>query len=376
MQERVGLQAVTDGEFRRRSWWLDLIMGWDGFSADRTGSDTLKWRNDQGVTQASPTVGHGPDPLAAQSVVRAFKFLKRNTRAVPKVTMPAPNCVHFYMGGRSPHRSTRTGMRSGRMSSRPTGPRSRRWSTPARATSSSTTPASRFCATRRIASTVRRWGEDPDALLRVYARTNERSARRCPRACHGHVPPVPRQPRRHTGWRRAATTRWPTCCSTRSTFTATSSSTIPRGPARSRRCGCCRRARAWCWASVSVEDARAGIRDDLKRRIEASRDIRAARPARGQPAVRLLQLDRGQSAGPEPSRKPSSGASSKWRTRYGEQHEKTQARAEARHLSAHLPAGVLRADEEDRRAQPVARRARSSAGCTSRCCGTSSGASR
>ena len=37
MQERVGLQAATDGEFRRRSWWLDLIMGWDGFSADRTG---------------------------------------------------------------------------------------------------------------------------------------------------------------------------------------------------------------------------------------------------------------------------------------------------------------------------------------------------
>jgi 5-methyltetrahydropteroyltriglutamate--homocysteine methyltransferase len=22
MQERIGLQAVTDGEFRRRSWWL------------------------------------------------------------------------------------------------------------------------------------------------------------------------------------------------------------------------------------------------------------------------------------------------------------------------------------------------------------------
>src|SRR5689334_19700520 len=32
MQERVGLEAATDGEFRRRSWWLDLIMGWEGFS--------------------------------------------------------------------------------------------------------------------------------------------------------------------------------------------------------------------------------------------------------------------------------------------------------------------------------------------------------
>ena len=35
MQERAGLESATDGEFRRRSWWLDLIMGWDGFAADR-----------------------------------------------------------------------------------------------------------------------------------------------------------------------------------------------------------------------------------------------------------------------------------------------------------------------------------------------------
>ena len=51
MQERVGLKAVTDGEFRRRSWWLELILGWEGFAADRTGSGTLKWRNESGVTQ-------------------------------------------------------------------------------------------------------------------------------------------------------------------------------------------------------------------------------------------------------------------------------------------------------------------------------------
>jgi 5-methyltetrahydropteroyltriglutamate--homocysteine methyltransferase len=34
--------------------------------------------------------------------VRAFSFLKSNTKAVPKVTMPAPNCVHYYMGGKIP----------------------------------------------------------------------------------------------------------------------------------------------------------------------------------------------------------------------------------------------------------------------------------
>ena len=48
MQERVGLRSVTDGEFRRRSWWLDLIMNWEGFTADRTGTMEFTWRNAKG----------------------------------------------------------------------------------------------------------------------------------------------------------------------------------------------------------------------------------------------------------------------------------------------------------------------------------------
>jgi 5-methyltetrahydropteroyltriglutamate--homocysteine methyltransferase len=33
-------------------------------------------------------------------VVRAFSFLRECTRGVPKVTLPAPNCVHYYTGGK------------------------------------------------------------------------------------------------------------------------------------------------------------------------------------------------------------------------------------------------------------------------------------
>jgi 5-methyltetrahydropteroyltriglutamate--homocysteine methyltransferase len=103
MQERVGLRAVTDGEFRRRSWWLELILGWQGFAADRTGSGALKWRNESGVTQGfSDLKLTGRIRWQPSSVVEAFVFLRDNTRAVPKVTMPAPNCVHYYMGGRIP----------------------------------------------------------------------------------------------------------------------------------------------------------------------------------------------------------------------------------------------------------------------------------
>src|SRR5688572_15619074 len=103
MQERAGLRAATDGEFRRRSWWLELILGWEGFEADRTGSPKLQWRNESGITQGfSELKLNGKIRWRPSSVVRAFEFLKRNTRAVPKVTMPAPNCVHYYMGGKIP----------------------------------------------------------------------------------------------------------------------------------------------------------------------------------------------------------------------------------------------------------------------------------
>ena len=101
MQERLGLHAVTDGEFRRRSWWLELIRGWEGFAADRTGSAKLKWRDASGPTQGFSDLNViGPIRWRPSSVVRAFEFLKATTRRVPKVTIPAPNCVHYYTGGK------------------------------------------------------------------------------------------------------------------------------------------------------------------------------------------------------------------------------------------------------------------------------------
>ncbi len=100
MQERVGLQAATDGEFRRRSWWLDLIMGWDGFSADRAGATEMVWRNPQGETKASSRLWvTGPIRWRQSATVRAFQFLKANCKAVPKVTLPAPLILHMFGGG-------------------------------------------------------------------------------------------------------------------------------------------------------------------------------------------------------------------------------------------------------------------------------------
>lgn len=100
MQERAGLQAATDGEFRRRSWWLDLIMGWDGFVADRKGTTEMMWRNKEGATQPFSRLWiNGPIRWKPSATVRAFEFLQANTRLVPKVTLPAPILVHMYACG-------------------------------------------------------------------------------------------------------------------------------------------------------------------------------------------------------------------------------------------------------------------------------------
>ncbi len=100
MQERVGLKAVTDGEFRRRSWWLELIMNWDGFAADRTGMSELAWRNEAGAQQAFSRLWvNAPIRWRPSAIARAVAFLKANTTRVPKVTIPAPMVPHMFGGG-------------------------------------------------------------------------------------------------------------------------------------------------------------------------------------------------------------------------------------------------------------------------------------
>ena len=177
MQERVGLQAATDGEFRRRSWWLDLIMGWQGFSADRAGASEMVWRNKQGETKASSRLWvTGPIRWRPSATVRAFEFLKRHTSLAPKVTLPAPLILHMFGGGDA-------GIREGHYKDIDAF-----WADVVAAYRTEVKALVEAGATyiqfddTSIAflcdplhrETVRRWGSDADALLRVYAaRMNE-----------------------------------------------------------------------------------------------------------------------------------------------------------------------------------------------------------
>jgi methionine synthase II (cobalamin-independent) len=99
MQEEVGLQSATDGEFRRGSWHMDFIYALEGVS--RASDDlVVHFRNAEGGLDFTPAalkvdgrIGVGETIFGAD-----FSFLKEHTRNVPKQTIPSPSMVH-YRGG-------------------------------------------------------------------------------------------------------------------------------------------------------------------------------------------------------------------------------------------------------------------------------------
>src|SRR5580658_350975 len=100
MQEEVGLQSATDGEFRRASWHMDFIYALGGVSK-APGHLTVKFHNAAGDIEFTPASIHIDGQLRIVDTIfaDAFVFLKDHvTTAVPKLTIPSPNMVH-YRGG-------------------------------------------------------------------------------------------------------------------------------------------------------------------------------------------------------------------------------------------------------------------------------------
>ncbi len=94
MQEDVGLKVVTDGEFRRGSYWGRFVERIDGFAIK---SAVFKFRDDQGH-QVDFTAPYADGKLKRNKplALDEFEFLKGITSATPKITLPAPSTMHFY----------------------------------------------------------------------------------------------------------------------------------------------------------------------------------------------------------------------------------------------------------------------------------------
>jgi 5-methyltetrahydropteroyltriglutamate--homocysteine methyltransferase len=105
LQEDVGLQTVTDGEFRRASWHMDFIYRLRGISRT-TDAIQVHFRNTKGdldFTAAALKVDAkvGLHDADAPIFGADFSFLKSvATTGTPKLTIPSPSMVH-YRGGRA-----------------------------------------------------------------------------------------------------------------------------------------------------------------------------------------------------------------------------------------------------------------------------------
>ena len=96
MQERIGLRAATDGEYRRAYWHYDFVSGLRGVEL---------YEPEQKIAFKGATLGHalrvtGPIRYEAPVMVEDFRFVAQHVKtAIPKQTIPSPSVVHFR-GGR------------------------------------------------------------------------------------------------------------------------------------------------------------------------------------------------------------------------------------------------------------------------------------
>jgi len=90
-QEGVGLQSITDGEFRRSWWHLDFLWGLDGLE---------KHIMDTGVAFATVTTRNeglkvtGKIGFSVHPMLEHFKFVAAHTMRTPKITIPAPSALY------------------------------------------------------------------------------------------------------------------------------------------------------------------------------------------------------------------------------------------------------------------------------------------
>ena len=102
MQEDAGLQAATDGEFRRASWHMDFIYQLDGITKE-AGEIAVTFFNEDGEIEFTPAALKVEARIGLHHTIfeDAFRFLASTvTAAVPKLTIPSPSMVH-YRGGRA-----------------------------------------------------------------------------------------------------------------------------------------------------------------------------------------------------------------------------------------------------------------------------------
>ena len=99
-QQDLGLEGVTDGEFRRTYFHIDFLTQLEGVSTK--GGIAVSFHSNAGNVDFAPPVMQVTGKVRHVKDIqrRDFEFLKSVTTRTPKVTIPSPTMLHFR-GGRA-----------------------------------------------------------------------------------------------------------------------------------------------------------------------------------------------------------------------------------------------------------------------------------
>src|SRR5437588_13097230 len=86
MQQEIGLQGVTDGEFRRGSWHMDFLYQIGGVAKAEQRLN-IQFRNERGTVEFNPTAHRISGKLKLEKTIFGddFAYLKSVAKATPKL---------------------------------------------------------------------------------------------------------------------------------------------------------------------------------------------------------------------------------------------------------------------------------------------------
>jgi 5-methyltetrahydropteroyltriglutamate--homocysteine methyltransferase len=95
-QEAVGLNSITDGEFRRAFWNYDFLGKLDGVEA-YLGERKIAFQGPQPKPMMLRVVGK-LGAFSGHPMIEHLKFVQAHTGRTPKMTIPSPSSLHFRYG--------------------------------------------------------------------------------------------------------------------------------------------------------------------------------------------------------------------------------------------------------------------------------------
>ncbi len=246
-QEEIGLQAVTDGEFRRAFWNYDFLGALPGVEA-YLGERKIKFEGPNPKPMMLRVTGK-LGTFTTHPMIEHFKFVKAHTRVVPKMTIPSPSSLHFRYGRDAVPEAIYPDMDEFYRDLGETYRKAVRAFADAgcRYLQLDEVNFTYLCDPKLRAQVANR-GDDPEKLPEIYAGMINAAISDMPadmtitmHLCRGNF--------QSTfvatgGYEPVAEILF-----SRSTCTAISWNTTPTAPAASSRCGWCPRARRWCSAS-------------------------------------------------------------------------------------------------------------------------------